>query len=77
MIGSIGAFFWWGVHFELFGRRIQLDWRELGHFGCMGVGIFGLGLAVDGVKTGLKYLGGFALLAGVATLIGVLQGNYS
>jgi hypothetical protein len=76
---SIATFFWWGVHFEVFGNPIDLVKRPvgtIGFFAWMLAGIFGSGYAAGGIRAGLLAAGTTMLLLGTAVVIGVLSGNY-
>lgn len=74
--GSIGAFFWWGHHFALFGHPIRLNGPFLGFLGCLVIGAFGAGYGASGIKGGLKAAGTFVFLVAGALAVGIALGNY-
>jgi hypothetical protein len=76
MLGSIALFFWWGVHFRVFGMKITFSAAQIGFFVWLLLGMFGVGYAVGGWKSGLKVAGGFGLAVCVAVGIGFARGVY-
>jgi hypothetical protein len=73
---SIITFFWWGIHFQVFGTKIRPTLADFGFFGWLLLGFFGAGFASGGWISGLK--GAFGLLAAFAIAFGIgfLSGNY-
>ncbi len=78
-LASIGMFFWWGVHFEVFDSKIELGRRWLeqgGFFFWFFPAAFGAGFAAGGIQAGLAWVLRFAVLILLAFGIGYLRGNY-
>lgn len=73
---SIAIFFWWGYHFDIWGRRFSTDPAFLGLISWFVVGAFGAGYSVGGLRTGLKWGGLVLVLLAAALGVGVLSGNY-
>jgi len=76
---SMAAFFWWGVHFHVFGSAIDFGRRPVelgGFFGWILVMTFGLGLTRGGLVPGFKAAAVFVALGAIAALIGFLRGAY-
>jgi ABC-type amino acid transport system permease subunit len=77
--GSIALFFWWGIHFHVFGSKFDVKGRPietLGFFGWIAAALFGSGYAAGGVRSGLKAVATFLALMAVATILGILRGAY-
>lgn len=73
---ALVGFFAWGFGFDLFGKRITLDWQHLGMFAWLVVGAFAIGFR-HGLANGLKRSLQLAVLMAAALLLGYLRGNYS
>lgn len=76
MVMSVAMFFWWGIHFRLFGHRIVFDMPEFGSMAWLASGMFGVGYVAGGWRSGLMSAAGFLVLAAAALGIGVVLGNY-
>ena len=79
-VASLVLLFVWGVHFSVFGSRIDLVHRPLaigGFFFWLLAGSFGAGLMTGGVRGGLRFAFGMFLAFAIAFLFGWLRGNYS
>jgi hypothetical protein len=72
-VGSMAMFFWWGSHFDLFGKDIDYrhePWQTVGHFGWIVLMIFGVAFWLGGIRIGLRVAVGVTILFGGAGLIG-------
>ena len=79
MLVAFAAFFWWGIHFKVFGTDIDLRrraWQILGFFGWIVMIVFGAGYARGGARSGVGLASGVIGLMLFAGLIGYLRGNY-
>jgi hypothetical protein len=76
MASSMVLLFWWGIHFDLFGRAIKPTFPEIGFFGWIVLGFFGMGLYLGGWQAGLKFAGGLLVAMALALGIGILTGAY-
>ena len=79
MAASFVAFFWWGVHFKVFGTDIDLRRRtveDLGFFGWIVMIMFGFGYGRGGILSGAKLAAAIVGLMALAGLIGYLRGAY-
>jgi hypothetical protein len=76
---AIGATFWWGVHFHVFGSDINLAAHpeQLGLPILIAVAVFGGAYAVSGLAGAIRMVGGFFLLLAGAYLIGVVRRLFS
>ena len=74
---AIAAFFWWGMHFAIFGSDI--DWiarpEQLGMPLLIILGAFGAGYASGGARTGIKALVWSSAILGAAVLIGLIRSS--
>jgi hypothetical protein len=73
---SIAMFFWWGLHFQVFGGTFRLDVATVGFFGWIAASAFGAGYMLGGWRSGAMWVGGFLLALAGAGLIGLALGNY-
>ena len=76
MIASICAFFAWGLYFEVFGHPIVANFKTVGFFTWVIFGVFGIGLALGGSQSGLRYVAAALALLAFAFLIGIARGAY-
>jgi hypothetical protein len=76
MLFSLCMVFVWGSYFGIFGTPIRANFKYLGFAFWIVLGIFGLGYATGGFRTGLSYAGKFTLLLLGAVTVGVLTGRY-
>jgi hypothetical protein len=72
---ALASFFWWGIHFQVFGSQISWSERPVetgGFFGWLVLGAYGAGYTTGGSKRALRYsacaVGVFALAAGFGEL---------
>ncbi|OYX37675.1 MULTISPECIES: hypothetical protein [unclassified Sphingomonas] len=76
---SIAAAFWWGVHFRVFGSKIE--WvnhpEQIGFVGWILAGAFGAGFMLGGARTGIKALISLAVLVVAAAVIGAIRAALS
>ena len=73
---SLALFFAWGGLFQLFGHAIRLNFATVGFFGWPLIGMFGVGYAHAGRRGGARMAAGFAALAAIGVLRGILRGAY-
>ena len=76
---AIGGMFWWGLHFHVFGRDLNLAAHpeQLGVPILIAVAVFGGAYAVSGLSGAVRIVGGFLLLLAGAYLIGVVRRLFS
>lgn len=76
---AIGAAFWWGIHFHVFGSDINYAAHpeQLGLPILIAVAVFGGVYAVSGLAGAIRIVGGFFLLVVGANLIGVVRRLFS
>lgn len=73
---SIALFFWWGSHFHVFGTRLVFNAAQIGFFGWLLLGTFGVGFIAGGWRSGLRFAGRVALLFCAAVGVGFATGRY-
>ncbi len=76
MAFSIGGFFWYGIHFHVFGGKFRLDLITLGFVSWLLLGCFGSGFIRGGILSGLKSVGAISLMLMAALAIGIALGHY-
>jgi hypothetical protein len=72
----VGIFFWWGLHFEAFGKRLSNDLPTAGFFTWIALAAGGFGYAVGGWRSAIKWAGIFVAMFAAAGLLGKALGNY-
>ena len=72
---SFVMLFWWGDHFEVFGKTIEFNFRFLGFFFWIVLMFFGMGY-MHSMRAGLSLAAKFMLLMLGAAILGVLTGHY-
>jgi len=67
---SLGMFFWWGIHFHVFGTKPDLSFGTFGFIFWLAAMAFGTGYTAGGWRTGAKTAVQFCMLLLVAWCIG-------
>ena len=76
---SIAAAFFWGVHFRVFGSKIE--WlnkpEQIGFMGWILAGAFGAGFMLGGARAGMKAVIWVAVLIVGPAVIGAIRASLS
>ena len=73
MVMGLAGFFAGMAYFDLFGKDIQYNGKELVPACFLMFGMYGMGHAFGGRRLGLKYAGVWTILVIAAALIGALR----